>query len=112
MGPGAVAEDVGEPIGGRADTLLAQLAFGSGCNLAVSVCTSMPLWSMAGPPRGVDRDSLGGAVYATTSSGGQPLHPIYAVLQGTILFVAVAFVVINLLTDLAYALLDPRIRYS
>ena len=36
----------------------------------------------------------------------------YTVVQGTILFVVVAFVVINLLTDLAYALLDPRIRYS
>ena len=36
----------------------------------------------------------------------------YTVVQGTILFVVVAFVIINLLTDLAYALLDPRIRYS
>jgi peptide/nickel transport system permease protein len=36
----------------------------------------------------------------------------YTVVQGTILFVVVAFVVINLITDLAYALLDPRIRYS
>jgi peptide/nickel transport system permease protein len=36
----------------------------------------------------------------------------YTVVQGTILFVVLAFVVINLLTDLAYALLDPRIRYS
>ena len=36
----------------------------------------------------------------------------YTVVQGTILFVVVAFVVINLLTDLTYALLDPRIRYS
>jgi len=33
-------------------------------------------------------------------------------VQGTILFVVVAFVVINLVTDLAYAVLDPRIRYS
>ena len=36
----------------------------------------------------------------------------YTVVQGTILFVVVAFVIINLVTDLAYALLDPRIRYS
>ena len=36
----------------------------------------------------------------------------YTVVQGTILFVVVAFVVINLVTDLAYAFLDPRIRYS
>jgi peptide/nickel transport system permease protein len=36
----------------------------------------------------------------------------YTVVQGTILFVVSAFVVINLLTDLVYAFLDPRIRYS
>jgi peptide/nickel transport system permease protein len=36
----------------------------------------------------------------------------YTVVQGTILFVVCAFVLINLLTDLAYAFLDPRIRYS
>jgi ABC-type dipeptide/oligopeptide/nickel transport system permease component len=36
----------------------------------------------------------------------------YTVVQGTILFVVVAFVAINLVTDLMYALLDPRIRYS
>lgn len=36
----------------------------------------------------------------------------YTVVQGTLLFVVSVFVVINLLTDLVYALLDPRIRYS
>lgn len=35
----------------------------------------------------------------------------YAVVQGTILVVVSAYVLINLLTDLAYAWLDPRIRY-
>lgn len=34
----------------------------------------------------------------------------YPVLQGGILFLAVVFVVVNLLVDLAYAFLDPRIR--
>jgi peptide/nickel transport system permease protein len=34
----------------------------------------------------------------------------YPVLQGGILFVAVVFVLVNLLVDLSYALLDPRIR--
>jgi peptide/nickel transport system permease protein len=34
----------------------------------------------------------------------------YPVLQGGILFLAVVFVVVNLLVDLAYAYLDPRIR--
>ena len=35
----------------------------------------------------------------------------YALLQGTVLFVAAAFVLNNLLVDLLYARLDPRIRY-
>jgi peptide/nickel transport system permease protein len=34
----------------------------------------------------------------------------YSVLQAGILFLAVVFVVVNLLVDLSYALLDPRIR--
>jgi peptide/nickel transport system permease protein len=33
----------------------------------------------------------------------------YLVTQGIVLFVAVAFIAINLLTDLAYALVDPRL---
>jgi len=36
----------------------------------------------------------------------------YPVLQGGILFVAVVFVVVNLLVDISYAFLDPRIRVS
>jgi peptide/nickel transport system permease protein len=36
----------------------------------------------------------------------------YPVLQGGILFIAVVFVVVNLLVDLSYALLNPRIRLS
>lgn len=34
----------------------------------------------------------------------------YAVLQGGILFLAVIFVVVNLLVDLTYGVLDPRVR--
>jgi peptide/nickel transport system permease protein len=34
----------------------------------------------------------------------------YAVIQGGILFLAIVFVVVNLLVDLSYAVLDPRIR--
>jgi len=33
-------------------------------------------------------------------------------VQGTILFVVVIFVTINLLTDALYAFLDPRVRYT
>jgi peptide/nickel transport system permease protein len=36
----------------------------------------------------------------------------YPVLQGGILFVAVIFVLVNLLVDISYAFLDPRIRVS
>jgi len=35
----------------------------------------------------------------------------YPVVQGGIIFVAIAFVLINLLVDLSYALLDPRVQY-
>ncbi len=36
----------------------------------------------------------------------------YPLVQGCILFIAVTYVSVNLLTDLAYGLLDPRIRYE
>ena len=36
----------------------------------------------------------------------------FPVVQGIVLLVAVIFVTINLVADLAYAYLDPRIKYS
>jgi peptide/nickel transport system permease protein len=36
----------------------------------------------------------------------------YPVLQGGILFLAVVFVVVNLVVDISYAIINPRIRYS
>ncbi|TML44755.1 MAG: ABC transporter permease [Actinobacteria bacterium] len=36
----------------------------------------------------------------------------YPVLQGGILFLAVVFVLVNLVVDLTYAIINPRIRYS
>jgi peptide/nickel transport system permease protein len=36
----------------------------------------------------------------------------YPVLQGGILFLAVVFVLVNLIVDLSYAVINPRIRYS
>lgn len=36
----------------------------------------------------------------------------YPMLQGVVLLFTVSVLVVNLLTDIAYALLDPRIRYS
>jgi peptide/nickel transport system permease protein len=36
----------------------------------------------------------------------------YPVLQGGILFLALVFVLINLVVDIVYAFLNPRIRYA
>jgi len=36
----------------------------------------------------------------------------YAVVQGVLLFIVVIFVVLNFLTDMLYAWLDPRIRFN
>lgn len=36
----------------------------------------------------------------------------YPIVQGTVLVIALLFVVVNLLVDLSYAYLDPRIRYG
>jgi peptide/nickel transport system permease protein len=40
------------------------------------------------------------------------LNRDYPAIQGAILLIAAAFVTINLVVDLLYAVLDPRIRYS
>ena len=36
----------------------------------------------------------------------------YPLVQGCILFISFTYVMMNLLTDLTYGLLDPRIRYE
>jgi peptide/nickel transport system permease protein len=36
----------------------------------------------------------------------------YAVLQGGILFLALIFVLVNLIVDISYAIINPRIRYT
>lgn len=36
----------------------------------------------------------------------------YSILQANVLFIVLAFMVVNLLTDLTYAWIDPRIRYE
>ncbi len=33
-------------------------------------------------------------------------------MQATVLFLAAVFVIVNLIVDLSYALLDPRVRLS
>jgi peptide/nickel transport system permease protein len=49
---------------------------------------------------------LGRLLYSSINSRDYPT------LQGAILFVAVGFILANLLVDLLYAILDPRVRYS
>lgn len=36
----------------------------------------------------------------------------YPIIQGGVIFVAFVFVIVNLLVDLSYALIDPRIQYT
>jgi peptide/nickel transport system permease protein len=56
------------------------------------------------------------SVYALPGVGRLLLDAIgqrdYAVVQGTILLIALSFVLVNLLTDLAYAWVNPRIHYE
>ena len=63
---------------------------------------------------------LGGSVviekiFALPGVGQLALQAItnrdYALMQGAILFVASGFVIINLIVDIIYAVVDPRIRY-
>jgi ABC-type dipeptide/oligopeptide/nickel transport system permease component len=46
--------------------------------------------------------------YVVTAIGARD----YPVVQGTVIAVALFVVVINLIVDIIYAVLDPRIRYS
>lgn len=64
---------------------------------------------------------LGGAfiveqIFALPGIGRLLLNAIsqrdYALVQGTVLFISLNFVVINLLVDLVYAAIDPRISYG
>lgn len=64
---------------------------------------------------------LGGAliieeVFARPGVGRLALMAIsqrdYPMVQGTVFFITVVFVVVNLLVDVAYAYADPRIRYQ
>jgi peptide/nickel transport system permease protein len=78
----------------------------------------LPLITVFGVNTGV---LIGGAViieylFALPGMGSLMVDAIlsrdYTMLQGVVLCVAVAFCVVNLLVDLAYLLLDPRIRHE
>jgi peptide/nickel transport system permease protein len=36
----------------------------------------------------------------------------YMIVQGCVIFISLTYVLVNLLTDLLYAWIDPRIRYD
>jgi ABC-type dipeptide/oligopeptide/nickel transport system permease component len=40
------------------------------------------------------------------------LNKDFSLVQGAVLFVALVYIVVNLLVDLSYAYLDPRIRFE
>ena len=43
---------------------------------------------------------------------GAVLDKDYPVIQGGVMFLAIVFVLVNLLVDVLYAVIDPRIRVS
>jgi len=78
----------------------------------------IPVVTLAGVELGY---LLGGAViveqiFALPGLGRLTLNAIsqrdYALIQGATLFIAINFVVINLVVDLIYAVVDPRISYG
>lgn len=65
--------------------------------------------------------ALGGSVIIETVFGRQGIGFLavgavqkhdYPLVQGTVLFIGIVVVLVNLLVDLLYGLVDPRIRYS
>jgi peptide/nickel transport system permease protein len=63
---------------------------------------------------------MGGAIITETIFGWPGVGQIaydsinrrdYAMIQGVVLYGALLFVLVNLLVDVLYAVLDPRVRY-
>jgi peptide/nickel transport system permease protein len=78
----------------------------------------IPVLTIAGLQFG---NLLGGAVVVETVFARQGLGRMvvagilakdYPLVQGTVLFIAVVYVLVNLGVDVAYGFLDPRIRYE
>jgi peptide/nickel transport system permease protein len=64
---------------------------------------------------------LGGAVVIETVFARQGIGRLaidailtkdFPVIQGVVLFAAVIYVTVNLIVDLLYSVIDPRIRYN
>ena len=60
--------------------------------------------------RGADGDRLRLARGSARGSKDAIFNRDYPVLQGGILFVAIVFVLVNLIVDISYAIINPRIR--
>jgi peptide/nickel transport system permease protein len=43
---------------------------------------------------------------------GAILNKDFPLVQGVVFFVAMSYVLINLVVDVVYALIDPRVRYG
>lgn len=78
----------------------------------------IPVVTMVGIQFGV---MLGGAVVIETVFGRQGIGSMavqaiiardYPLVQGVVLLTAVSYVVVNLLVDISYGFIDPRIRYD
>ena len=99
---------------------VAENALGTECIDAPHVLSNalIPVISVMGLQVG---DLLSGAiivesVFAWPGVGRLTLQAIswrdYSLLQADVLYIVLAFMVINLLTDLSYGFIDPRIRYG
>ncbi len=80
--------------------------------------TLIPIITVAGVSVG---RLLGGAVVVETVFGWPGLGTLtvtgilqrdFPLVQGSVLFIATAFILVNFLVDMIYAWIDPRIRYS
>ena len=78
----------------------------------------MPVVTVAGLQFG---QLLGGAILTETIFGWPGLGNLlvqaingrdYATVQGAVLLFAIAVMLVNLATDILYAVIDPRVRYG
>jgi peptide/nickel transport system permease protein len=79
---------------------------------------AIPVFTMVGLYFGT---ALSGSIIIETVFGRQGIGQLavgavqshdYLLVQGTVLFIGVIYILANLIVDLLYAVIDPRIRYS
>ena len=77
-----------------------------GATRVVDVRGSAPAYDVSVDGRSRSVDVAGRWIYEAVSTRD------YAVIQSGVLMLALIFVLVNLIVDVSYALLNPRIRYS